>query len=66
MSHFSIVLSALDHAGVEHDAERLPNGKVLVVVETDAGGLLTRLIAPHSETEARKVAALVVRDVRAA
>lgn len=66
MEHLSIVLSALDHAGVEHDAERRPNGKVLVVAETDAGGLLTRLVAPRSEAEAREVAAKLVRDARVA
>jgi hypothetical protein len=66
MEHLSIVLSALDHAGVEHDAERLPNGKVLIMAETDAGGLLTRLVAPHDEAEAREVAVRLVRDIRAA
>lgn len=66
MEYTSMVLCALDNAGVEHDVERLPNGKTLVVAETNAGGLLARLVAPRNEMEAREVASRLVRDVCAA
>lgn len=67
MEHLSTVLSALDRIGVEHAAERLPNGTVLIVAETVRGELISRRVAPpRNELEARETAARLVRDVRAA